>query len=285
MDESHGARSGQARRLNRARAEIAEGRLGDAKASLAEAERRRPGWGKTAFFRAIVSKDEGRLEDAERDLKAVLEKFSLDRVAWNNLGLIYWLAGKFPEAIAAYGKTLAIDPEDLNAHYNLMRVYRATSNRRNAEIHDAAYRKYKDDEAIRAIPGNFRPSRTRGPTASRFPSTSTPRLCLPAGVRRRLGRLDRAEGLRNRQRIPHARILPVPSEQDRRPRDGAQGRRSARRTAHLLGPLRPRDPLGVPGCFARFPKGQSRLHESPASPGRMLREFCRSMRQPTCASN
>ena len=142
--------------LNRARAEIAEGRLSDAKASLAEAEKRRPGWGKTQFFRAVVSKDEGRLGDAETDLKAVLEKFPLDRVAWNNLGLVYWLAGKFPEAIAAYGKTLAIDPEDLNAHYNLMRVYRATGDRKNAEIHDAAYRKFKDDESIRAIPGKFR---------------------------------------------------------------------------------------------------------------------------------
>jgi tetratricopeptide (TPR) repeat protein len=142
--------------LNRARAEIAEGRLADAKASLAEAEKRRPGWGKAAFFRATVAKDEGRLEDAEKDLKTVLEAFPLDRVAWNNLGLVYWLAGRFPEAVAAYGKTLDIDSEDLNAHYNLMRVYRAMGDRKNADLHDAAYRKYKDDESIRAIAGDFR---------------------------------------------------------------------------------------------------------------------------------
>jgi tetratricopeptide (TPR) repeat protein len=142
--------------LNRARAEIAEGRLADAKASLSEAERRRPGWAKTAFFRAAVEKDEGRLEDAEKDLKAVLEKFPVDRVAWNNLGLVYWLAGRLSEAAAAYGKTLEIDPEDLTAHYNLMRVYRATGDRRKAAVHDAAYRKYKDDESIRAIAGDFR---------------------------------------------------------------------------------------------------------------------------------
>ncbi|HYX20976.1 MAG TPA: tetratricopeptide repeat protein, partial [Thermoanaerobaculia bacterium] len=142
--------------LNRARAEIAEGRLADAKASLAEAERRRPGWGKTAFFRATAAKDEGRLDDAAKDLEAVLERFPLDRVAWNNLGLVNWLAGRFPEAVAAYGKTLAIDPEDVNAHYNLMRVYRAMGDRKNADLHDAAYRKYKDDESIRAVPGDFR---------------------------------------------------------------------------------------------------------------------------------
>src|SRR5262245_63221704 len=37
-----------------------------------------------------------------------------------------------------------------------MRVYRATGDREKAEIHDAAYRKLKDDESIRAIPGEFR---------------------------------------------------------------------------------------------------------------------------------
>ena len=142
--------------LNRARAEIAEGRLADAAASLAEAERRRPGWGKTAFFRATVAKDEGRLDDAERDLKAVLAKFPLDRVAWNNLGLVYWLAGRLPESLRAYGETLKIDPEDLNAHYNRMRAYRAMGDRKNADLEDAAYRKYKDDETIRAIAGDFR---------------------------------------------------------------------------------------------------------------------------------
>ena len=56
----------------------------------------------------------------------------------------------------SYGKTLAIDAEDLNAHYNLMRVYRAMGDRKNADLHDAAYRKFKDDEAIRAISADLR---------------------------------------------------------------------------------------------------------------------------------
>jgi tetratricopeptide (TPR) repeat protein/drug/metabolite transporter superfamily protein YnfA len=142
--------------LNRARAEIAEGRLSDARASLAEAERIRPGWGKTAFFRAALEKDEGRLSEAEKDLRYVLEKFPLDRVAWNNLGAVLWLAGKYPEAVEAYGKTLAIDSEDLNAHYNLMRVYRAQGDLKNAAIHEAAYRKYKDDETSRALAADLR---------------------------------------------------------------------------------------------------------------------------------
>jgi Flp pilus assembly protein TadD len=142
--------------LNRARAEIAEGRLADATDSLALAEKIRPGWGKTAFFRSIVARDEGRLDDAERDLEAVLAKFPLDRVAWNNLGGIFWLGGRFREAVEAYGKTLAIDPEDVNAHYNLMRVYRALGDRRRAAVHAAAYRKHKEDETGRAVAAELR---------------------------------------------------------------------------------------------------------------------------------
>ena len=144
--------------LNRARAEIAEGRLADAKASLAEAERIRPGWGKTAFFRATVAKEEGRLADAEKDFRFVLEKFPVDRVAWNNLGSVFWLAGRYSEAAEAYGRTLAIDPEDLNAHYNLMRIYRADGNREKAAFHEAAYRKYKEDETGRAVAADLRRS-------------------------------------------------------------------------------------------------------------------------------
>ena len=174
--------------LNRARAEIAEGRLADAKASLAEAEQRRPGWGKTAFFRATVAKDEGRLDEAEKDLKAVLEKFPLDRVAWNNLGLVDWLAGRFPDAIAAYGKTLAIDPEDLNAHYNLMRVYRATGDRRNA---DDPRRGLPQVQGRRGDPRDRRrlPSREplRQPRVAAA-STSTPRPSLPRAEPRAVGR-------------------------------------------------------------------------------------------------
>ena len=142
--------------LNRARVEIAEGRLEDAKQSLMEAERRRPGWAKTAFFRAAVAKDEARLDDAERDLKYVLSRFPLDRVALNNLGSIEWLAGRYAQAIEVYGKTLAIDPEDLTAHYNLMRVYRALGDRQRAAFHEAEYRRYKDDETARSLAADYR---------------------------------------------------------------------------------------------------------------------------------
>ena len=129
-----------------------------------------------------------------RTFETVLAKFPLDRVAWNNLGSVYWLAGRFPEAIEAYGKTLAIDPEDLNAHYNLMRVYRAIGDRQQAAVHDAAYRKYKEDETGPRGGGRLPPARTRGPTASRSRSTSTRRRSLRPRSRRRGSRRSGPKG-------------------------------------------------------------------------------------------
>ncbi len=189
--------------LNRARAEIAEGRLADARASLAEAERRRPGWGKTAFFRATVAKDEGRLDDAEKDLKAVLEKFPLDRVAWNNLGLVYWLAGRLPDALNAYGRTLAIDPEDLNAHYNRMRVYRA---HRRPQERGPGGRGVPEVQGRRDDPrdrGRLSPAQPLGQPGI-APDPRPRRGGAPAARRSGLGRADGPQGLRDRPRLPDA---------------------------------------------------------------------------------
>jgi hypothetical protein len=66
--------------------------------------------------------------------------------------------------VTAYEKTLQIDPEDLNAHYNLMRVFRAVKDRRRAALHAAAYRRHKEDETGRAIAAELR---LRDPWANR----------------------------------------------------------------------------------------------------------------------
>ena len=45
-----------------------------------------------------------------------------------------------------------------------MRVFRALGNRRQAEVHEAAYRRHKDDETSRAVPADLR---RRDPWANR----------------------------------------------------------------------------------------------------------------------
>ena len=40
------------------------------------------------------------------------------------MGRMLFLQRKYREAVAEFEKTLAVDPEDLEAHYNLMLCYR-----------------------------------------------------------------------------------------------------------------------------------------------------------------
>jgi len=144
--------------LNLARALIQEGTLDEAKTALAEAEKRRPGWGKTSFFRAMVAKEEGRLEDALVDFNRVLAKFPRDRVVNAQIGRIHYLGGHYREALAQYQIALEIDPEDLNAHYNALLCLRALGRTKEAEAEESWYRYHKDDERGRALMAEFRRS-------------------------------------------------------------------------------------------------------------------------------
>jgi hypothetical protein len=51
---------------------------------------------------------------------------------------------------------LAIDPEDLQAHYNLMLCYNGLGQEKLAKEHEARYLRFKADEASQAITGPYR---------------------------------------------------------------------------------------------------------------------------------
>ena len=51
---------------------------------------------------------------------------------------------------------LAIDPEDLQAHYNLMLCYNGLGNDKLAKEHQARYMRFKADESSQAITGPYR---------------------------------------------------------------------------------------------------------------------------------
>jgi tetratricopeptide (TPR) repeat protein len=142
--------------LNLARAKIQEGDLPAAKAALAEAETRRPGWPKTAYFRSLASKEEGRLDDALADLERVDRKFPKDRVVLNQRARVLYLAGRYADALPFIDRVLAIDGEDLAAHYNAMLCLRALGRAEEAAAEEKWYRYFKDDEASRAVLAEFR---------------------------------------------------------------------------------------------------------------------------------
>jgi len=51
---------------------------------------------------------------------------------------------------------MAIDPEDLQAHYNLMLCYKGVGDDKQAHEHELRYMRFKADESAQAITGPYR---------------------------------------------------------------------------------------------------------------------------------
>ena len=111
---------------------------------------------RTNFFYAKALREDGDYDGAIAHLQTVLAQFPRDRVVHNELGRILFLQKRYADAVAEFEKTLAIDPEDLQAHYNLMLCYNGLGNDGKAEEHKARYLRFKADESAQAITGPYR---------------------------------------------------------------------------------------------------------------------------------
>ena len=74
----------------------------------------------------------------------------------NNLGARLAAEMKYADAVKMLEQVLAIDPEDLQAHYNLMLCYNGMGNEKLAKEHQARYLRFKADESSQAITGSYR---------------------------------------------------------------------------------------------------------------------------------
>jgi tetratricopeptide (TPR) repeat protein len=77
-------------------------------------------------------------------------------VVINELGRIYFLQKRYADAVKTFQQTLAIDPEDLQANYNLMLCYTGLGDEARANEHKERYLRFKADEAAQAITGAYR---------------------------------------------------------------------------------------------------------------------------------
>ena len=139
--------------VNIARAQIEEGNHQAARAMLEKALQIDPALPKAHYFYALTLKTVGRYDDAVEHLKITLETFPRDRVVLNQLGRLLFLQRKHDEAIAAFHRTLAVDPEDLQAHYNLMLCYRALGEIESARREESLYARFKADESAQELTG------------------------------------------------------------------------------------------------------------------------------------
>lgn len=142
--------------VNLGRVAVQEGDMDRARTVLEKAIALKPQLARANFFYAKVLRNDGDYDGAIKRLQLVLAQYPKDRVVRNELGRVLFLQRKFPEAIGELKKTLAIDPEDLQAHYNLMLCYQGIGNEQQALEHRKLYMRFKADEASQALTGAYR---------------------------------------------------------------------------------------------------------------------------------
>jgi tetratricopeptide (TPR) repeat protein len=142
--------------VNVARARIQEGNMAAAEEVLRKALAIAPELAKTHFFLGTALKSLGRYDEALGHLRESARQYPRDRVVRNQLGRVLFLKRQFAEAIAEFKQVLSIDPEDLQAHYNLMLCYQGLGDAASAERERVLYTRFKADEASQAITGPYR---------------------------------------------------------------------------------------------------------------------------------
>jgi Tfp pilus assembly protein PilF len=142
--------------VNIGRAAVQEGDMDRARTVLEKALSLSPDLARAHFFYAKVLRSDGRYDEAADHLRKVVAQYPRDRVALNDLGRILFLKRKYADAVKVLQSVLAVDPEDLHSHYNLMLCYNGLGNEKQAREHQQRYMRFKADESAQAITGPYR---------------------------------------------------------------------------------------------------------------------------------
>jgi tetratricopeptide (TPR) repeat protein len=142
--------------VNVARARIQEGNIADAIPMLEAALRVNGGLASAHFFLGSALKTLGRYDEALQQLRLASDTYPRDRVVLDQIGRVQFLQRRFADAIATFQRVLLVDPEDLQAHYNLMLCYQGVGDAARAAREQALYTRFKADESAQAITGPYR---------------------------------------------------------------------------------------------------------------------------------
>ncbi|MCP5114997.1 MAG: hypothetical protein GY953_29560, partial [bacterium] len=142
--------------LNVARALIQEGETEAAKPFVARAMEINPNLGRNYYFQALAHKADGNYEAAIRSLETVAGMYPRDRVVLNEMGRVKFLTRDFEGAVKALKGVLAVDPEDLQAHYTLMLAYRGLGDRERALRSQRLFQRFKSDESAQRLTARHR---------------------------------------------------------------------------------------------------------------------------------
>jgi Flp pilus assembly protein TadD len=142
--------------VNIGRAAVQEGDMERAREVLKKALALSPHLARAKYFYARVLRSDGNYDGAAAQLRDVLQQYPRDRVVLNDLGRIEFLQRKYQDAVNTLDRVLAIDPEDLEAQYNLMLCYNGLGNQKQAHEHEVRYLRFKALESAQTITGPYR---------------------------------------------------------------------------------------------------------------------------------
>jgi tetratricopeptide (TPR) repeat protein len=142
--------------VNVARVRVQEGDPEGAREALDHALELAPDLAAAHYFYGLTLKTDGRYDDALEHFRRAARSYPRDRVVRNQIGRIHFLKREFRLAVNELEKTLRIDPEDLEAHYNLMLAYQGLGDPDKSDNHQKLYLRFKADEASQFITGDYR---------------------------------------------------------------------------------------------------------------------------------
>ena len=142
--------------VNVARARLNEGNVDGAAQMLQRALTIDPTLAKTHFFLGQAARALGDYDTAITHLREAARQYPRDRVVRNQLGRVLFLKRQYAAAITEFKVALDVDPEDLQAHYNLMLCYQGMGQTDLAARERTLYERFKADESAQAITGDFR---------------------------------------------------------------------------------------------------------------------------------
>jgi tetratricopeptide (TPR) repeat protein len=141
--------------VNVGRVRAQEGNLPAAKEVLEKALAVSPNLARAHFFLATVLRNQGEYDQAAQHLQTVLDQYPKDRVVHDDLGRIYFLQRRYNDAIRELNKSIGIDPENLEANYNLMLCYTGLGQTQRAGEYQERYLRFKADESAQTLTGPY----------------------------------------------------------------------------------------------------------------------------------
>ena len=141
--------------VNCGRVAVAEGDLDTAEEVLSRALEIAPTLARASYFAGLVDLELGEYDAALDHLLVAAAQYPADRVVRNTVARVYFLQRQFERAIAELEAVLAIDPEDLTAHYNSMLAHRGAGGLVASDHHRKLFERFKADESSQQLTRDY----------------------------------------------------------------------------------------------------------------------------------